>query len=175
MKYIILANILTVLLAQRYDRYEEDYRFNQGERTKRVENMVIWRLSEDLNLTTQQAEKFFPRFRDHRKEMDKIKDEERKVYEGILEKSGMDDKVTSSDAKSIISTISKLQIKRIDLQANFITEMDGILDPGQMVKLAAFKHRLASDMRSEMQGKKDRGKRKKNRKRMKKWSDRGRF
>ena len=175
MKYIILANILTVLLAQRYDRYEEDYRFNQGERTKRVENMVIWRLSEDLNLTTQQAEKFFPRFRDHRKEMDKIKDEERKVYEGILEKSGMDDKVTSSDAKSIISTISKLQIKRIDLQSNFITEMDGILDPGQMVKLAAFKHRLASDMRSEMQGKKDRGKRKKNRKRMKKWSDRGRF
>ena len=175
MKYIIFANILTVLLAQRYDRYQEDYRFNQGERTKRVENMVIWRLSEDLNLTTQQAEKFFPRFRDHRKEMDKIKDEERKVYEGILEKSGMDDKVTSSDAKSIISTISKLQIKRIDLQANFITEMDGILDPGQMVKLAAFKHRLASDMRSEMQGKKDRGKRKKNRKRMKKWSDRGRF
>ena len=175
MKYIILANILTVLLAQRYDRYEEDYRFNQGERTARVENMVIWRLSEDLNLTTQQAEKFFPRFRDHRKEMDKIKDEERKVYEGILEKSGMDDKVTSSDAKSIISTISKLQIKRIDLQANFITEMDGILDPGQMVKLVAFKHRLASDMRSEMQGKKDRGKRKKNRKRMKKWSDRGRF
>ena len=175
MKYIIFVNILTVLLAQRYDRYEEDYRFNQGERTKRVENMVIWRFSEDLNLTTQQAEKFFPRFRDHRKELDKIKDEERKVYEGILEKSGMDDKVTSSDAKSIISTISKLQIKRIDLQSNFITEMDGILDPRQMVKLAAFKHRLASDMRSEMQGKKDRGKRKKNRKRMKKWSDRGRF
>jgi len=175
MKYIIFVNILTVLLAQRYDRYEEDYRFNQGERTARVENMVIWRLSEDLNLTTQQAEKFFPRFRDHRKEMDKIKDEERKVYESILEKSGMDDKVTSSDAKKIINTISKLQIKRIDLQSNFITEMDGILDPGQMVKLAAFKHRLASDMRNEMQGKKDRGKRKKNRKRMKKWSDRGRF
>ena len=175
MKYIIFVNILTVLLAQRHDRYEEDYRFNQGKRTARVENMVIWRLSEDLNLTTQQAEKFFPRFRDHRKEMDKIKDEESKVYESILEKSGMDDKVTSSDAKKIINTISKLQIKRIDLQSNFITEMDGILDPGQMVKLAAFKHRLASDMRSEMQGKKDRGKRKKNRKRMKKWSDRGRF
>ena len=175
MKYIILANILTVLLAQRYDRFEEDYRFIEGKRTARVENMVIWRLSEDLNLTTQQAEKFFPRFRDHRKEMDKIKDEERKVYESILEKSGMDDKVTSSDAKKIINTISKLQIKRIDLQSNFITEMDGILDPGQMVKFAAFKHRLASDMRSEMRGKKDGGKRKKNRKRMKKWSDRGRF
>ena len=175
MKYIILANILTVLLAQRYDRYEEDYRFNQGERTARVENMVIWRLSEDLNLTTQQAEKFFPRFRDHRKEMEKIKVEEKKVYESILEKSGTDDKVTSSEAKSIINTINELQIKRIDLQSNFITEMDGILDPMQMIRFAAFKHRLASDMRSEIQGKKDRGKRKKNRKRMKKWSDRGRF
>ena len=96
--------------------------------------------------------------------MDKIKDEESKVYESILEKSGMDDKVTSSDAKKIINTISKLQIKRIDLQSNFITEMDGILDPGQMVKLAAFKHRLASDMRSEMQGKKDRGRGKKQKK-----------
>ena len=85
MKYIILANILTVLLAQRYGGFEEDYRFNQSERPARVENMVIWRLSEDLNLSTQQAEKFFPRFRDHRKEMDKIKDEERKVYESILE------------------------------------------------------------------------------------------
>ena len=67
MKYIIFVNILTVLFAQRYDRFEEDYRFNEGKRTARVESMVIWRLSEDLNLTTQQAEKFFPRFRDHRK------------------------------------------------------------------------------------------------------------
>ena len=175
MKYIIFVNILTVLFAQRYDRFEEDYRFNEGKRTARVENMVIWRLSEDLNLTTQQAEKFFPRFRDHRKEMEKIKVEEKKVYESILEKSGTDDKVTSSEAKSIINTINELQIKRIDLQSNFITEMDGILDPMQMIRFAAFKYRLASDMRSEMQGKKDRGKRKKNRKRMKKWSDRGRF
>ena len=63
--------------------------------------------------------------------------------------------------QKIINTISKLQIKRIDLQSNFITEMDGILDPMQMVKFAAFKHRLASDMRSEMQGKKTEGRGKK--------------
>mgnify|MGYP001352417012 CR=1 FL=1 len=175
MKYIILMNILTVLLAQRYGGFEEDHRFNQSERPARVENMVIWRLSEDLNLTTQQAEKFFPRFRDHRKEMEKINVEEKKVYEGILEKSGMDDKVTSSEAKRIIDTISELQRKRIDLQSNFIIKMDGILDPEQLIKFAVFKHRLARDMRSEMQGNKDRGKRKKNRKRMKKWSDRSRF
>ena len=175
MKYIILINILTVLFAQRYGGFGEDYRFNQSERPARVENMVIWRLSEDLNLTTQQAEKFFPRFRDHRKEMEKINVEEKKVYAGILEKSGMDDKVTSSEAKRIIDNISELQRKRIDLQLNFIVKMDGILDPEQLIKFVAFKHRLASDMRSEMQGNKERGKRKKNRKRMKKWSDRGRF
>ena len=32
MKYIIFVNILTVLSAQRYDRFEEDYRFNEGKR-----------------------------------------------------------------------------------------------------------------------------------------------
>ena len=175
MKYIILINILTVLLAQRYGGFEEDYQFNQSERPARVENMVIWRLSEDLNLSTQQAEKFFPRFRDHRKEMEKIDVEEKKVYKDILEKSGINEKVTSYEAKKIIDTISELHRKRIDLQSNFIIKMDGILDPEQLIKFAAFKHRLASDMRREMQGTKDRGKRQKNRKRMKKWSDRGRF
>ena len=175
MKYIIILNVVTVLLAQRNDRFEENYWFNQSDRPARAENMVIWRLTEDLNLTTEQAEKFFPRFRDHRKEMDKIKFDEREVYENILEKSSIDDKVTSSEAKSMITSITELQRKRIELQSNFITEMDGILDPVQLIKFAAFKHRLASDMRSEMKGKKDRGKRGKKRKRMKKWSDRSRF
>ena len=40
---------------------------------KDMETMMIWKLTEELDLQVEQADKFFPRFREHRKEIDEIK------------------------------------------------------------------------------------------------------
>jgi len=51
---------------------ELDSAFNLGNR-KEMESMMIWKLTSELDLEVEQAEKFFPRFRKHRKEIEDFK------------------------------------------------------------------------------------------------------
>ena len=60
MKHIFLLFMLSGLMAQGYekDRWEE-----APVRSEKMESMMIWRLTDHLELSSDQAEKFFPRFR----------------------------------------------------------------------------------------------------------------
>ena len=50
---------------------------------KDMETMMIWKLTEELDLQIEQADKFFPRFREHRKEIDEIKNKERALGKSL--------------------------------------------------------------------------------------------
>lgn len=175
MKYIFILILSTLLFGQRYDNIKEADWNDRKKRPARIENMVVWRLTNDLELSTEQAENFFPRFRSHRKDIEKISDDEREVYNSIRKKASGDDKVTKSDVKAIVESIAKLRKKRIDLESDFILDMDGVLSPEQLIRLSVFKHSLMSDMKNEMRGKKEKSKRKRGRKRMKRGFNHGRF
>ena len=75
MNKLFLACILSFTIAQKDTRgdFDQDEWSNDGEaRSERIESMVIWRLTEDLDLSSEQAEKFFPRFRKHRAIIDEF-------------------------------------------------------------------------------------------------------
>ena len=69
MKHILILFTLSGLMAQKHDRYEKDRWDEAPVRSERMESMVIWRLTDHLELSSEQAEKFFPRFREHREEL----------------------------------------------------------------------------------------------------------
>ena len=50
---------------------------------KAMETMMIWKLTEELDLQVEQADKFFPRFREHRKAIDEIKNKERALGKSL--------------------------------------------------------------------------------------------
>ncbi len=175
MKYMLIFMVSTLIFGQRYDLKKKDSWNETDKRPARIENMIVWRLTEDLELSTEQAENFFPRFRSHRKDIEKISDDEREVYNSIRKKASGDDKVTKSDVRTTVESIAKLRKKRIDLESDFILDMDGVLSPEQLIRLSVFKHSLMSDMKNEMRGKKEKGKRKRGRKRMKRGFNNGRF
>ena len=54
--------------------------------------MGIWQITERLDLTESQAEKFFPKWRSHRNEMEKIEKDKRESLKSIREslKDGKD-------------------------------------------------------------------------------------
>ena len=81
MKYILLISFFTGGMAQ---NYKWDYEEDRGRRSpEKIENMLVWRLTDDLALSTEQAEKFFPRFRDHRKNLKEIGNQERNIIASI--------------------------------------------------------------------------------------------
>jgi hypothetical protein len=51
---------------------ELDSTFNLGNR-KEMESLMIWKLTSELDLEVEQAEKFFPRFRRHRNEIEALR------------------------------------------------------------------------------------------------------
>ena len=76
MNKLFLACMLSFTIAQNDSRgdFDQDNWSNDGTtRSERRESMVIWRLTEDLDLSSEQAEKFFPEFRSHREDIQKIR------------------------------------------------------------------------------------------------------
>ena len=82
MKYILFSFILiSFSFGQEYDSDNQvDAEFNRPEK---IDNIIIWRLTEDLGLSPQQAEKFFPRFREHRKRLDEFSKNERQIFTDV--------------------------------------------------------------------------------------------
>lgn len=159
MKYIILFGFLTGLIAQNYDWGER--KNGRGRGKGKMENMIIWRLTEDLDLTIDQSEKFFPRFREHRKNLEALGKQEREIVGTIDGK-----KISKNDVKEMIEDISKLRQKRIELESKFVLSLDDILEPDQMIRLGIFKQKMMTEMRNEIRdGKEKKQKNKKDRNR----------
>ena len=153
-------------MAQEHDRYEKDRWEEAPVRFERMESMVIWRLTDHLELSSDQAEKFFPRFREHREGVKQLEKGEREIYESIDEQIADDKELSKADVKKTIDRVAKLRKERVDLETKFLFSMDDILSPKQMVKLGVFKEHMMHEMRDEMRdrkGKKGKKKRQKNR------------
>jgi len=169
MNKVLLMCMLSFAIAQngtRRDLGQDDWSDDGSEKSQRRESMVIWRLTEDLDLSSEQAEKFFPRFREHREKLDGIGKDERKSLMDIRFKIRDDEEISKSEMEKTIKKVAELRKDRVDLETKFILGMEDILDPNQMVKLSVFKQRLMKEMQGEMRDRKGKD-RKKNRKQMK--------
>ena len=153
MKYILLFIFLTGGIAQSYD-WDDEKKMRGRRSPKKMENMIVWRLTDELDLSTDQAEKFFPRFREHRKSLEEIGKQEREMIANIDR-----EKPNKKDVKKMIEEISKLRQNRIELEAEFVLSLDDVLIPDQMIRLGVFKQRMMREMREEIRYKKAKKKR----------------
>ena len=136
-----------------------DSLYEQGNR-KSMESMMIWKLTEELELEVDQAEKFFPRFRQHRGEMENLRRKQRSLA-GSLKLNMKNSKLTSSEVNRIIKETSSLKRKMSDLEEKFLINSGDILNPVQQAKLGVFKHKMMKDLKGKMKNKRsEKGKRK---------------
>ena len=160
--HFILIFSLTVKIFSQEDNSREilsDSLYDQGNR-KSIESMMIWKLTEELELEVDQAEKFFPRFRQHRAEMESLRKKQRSLA-GSLKLNVKNSKLTSSEVSRIIKETSSLKRKMSDLEENFLIDSGDILTPVQQAKLGVFKHKMMKDLKGKMKNKRlDKGKRK---------------
>ena len=153
MKYIIVLLFLNSLFSQGWGPKKD--------RHQRKETMIIWKLTEELELTSEQAEKFFPEHREHRQNIEGL----REKIENLGEESwGNFDNINSKEITKIIKERQDLKKKIIDLETEFIFSMENLLNSKQLALLATFKSRMMNDMRSDLKGKKKHKKKKKKRK-----------
>ena len=159
--YFILIFLSTVEIFSQDDNSREilpDSLYEQENR-KSIESMMIWKLTEELELEVDQAEKFFPRFRQHRAEMENLRRKQRSLA-GSLKLNMKNEKLTSSEVSRIIKETSSLKRKMSDLEEKFIINSGDILNPVQQAKLGVFKYKMIKDLKGKMKNKRsEKGKR----------------
>ena len=84
---------------------ELDSAFNHGNR-KEMESMMIWKLTSELDLEVEQAEKFFPRFRKHRKEIEVLRKKDRLLAKSIKLDISQNKKLKQSEVVKMIKELS---------------------------------------------------------------------
>ena len=159
--FILIFLLIAVVFSQDGSSREilSDSLYEQGNR-KSMESMMIWKLTEELELEVDQAEKFFPRFRQHRGEMENLRKKQRSLA-GSLKLNMKNSKLTSSEVNSIIKETSLLKRKMSDLEEKFLINSGDILNPVQQAKLGVFKHKMMKDLKGKMKNKRsEKGKRK---------------
>lgn len=108
----------------------------RGFRGENREGMMAFMLSEKLDLTTEQADKFFPRFREHQEAMEKIRKEALEANQTIQDKIKDGKEISDAELKYALKGLEDLQKKKAAERKKFIDSLDGILDNTQITKLA---------------------------------------
>ena len=109
---------------------------DRGERGENREEMMAFKLTERLELTSEQADKFFPRFREHREEMKAIGKEVAEARDGIRDKLKDDKEISDSELNKVLNKVNSLHIEKDEARFKFINSLDDILDNNQIAIFA---------------------------------------
>ena len=150
--FFTLIMLISTLFAQESAFLEEDISDSliNEENKETMRTMMIWKLTEELDLREEQADRFFPRFRKHRKEIDVLKTRERLLGKSLNQNVNNKNKLTGSEVNKIIKESTALRKKMADLEEKFLIDSGDILNPNQQAKLGLFKQKMMKDMKGKM-------------------------
>ena len=124
-----------------------------GQYGERMEMMMIWKLTDHLELTQDQAEKFFPSMRAHQKQVLKIRKEEKELFTPLYKKVKKGEDVSKAEATKLLNKVAAYEQKRSKARIDFVKNSGGILNPTQQVKLLMFDGQMKQQVRDRMQDK----------------------
>tara|TARA_B100000427_G_scaffold105037_1_gene87086 strand:+ start:186 stop:692 length:507 start_codon:yes stop_codon:yes gene_type:complete len=138
-----------------------------GQYSERMEMMMVWKLTDHLELSQSQAEKFFPVMRAHQKQLMEIRKEEKELFEPTFTKVKKGETVTKSDVNRLLGNIKSFEEKKTKGRIDFIKKSGDILNSNQQIKLLMFEptvkqqiqKRMKESYRPPMRGGKQKGKR----------------
>ena len=124
-----------------------------GQYDERMEMMRIWKLTEHLELTEDQAEKFFPSMRAHQKQVLKIRKEEKELFTPLYKKVKKGEDVSKAEATKLLNKVASIEQKKSKTRIDFVKNSGDILNPTQQVKLLMFEGHMKQQVRDRMQDK----------------------
>ena len=156
----VLVLILTLVIPKITYTQVNDFKDNEidslyeSENRRAMESMMVWKLTEELELEVDQAERFFPKYREHRKEIESLRKKEQLLAKTLRLNMKQNKKLTGSEVNKIIKESSSLKRKMADLEEKFLINSAKVLNPNQQAKLGLFKNKMMRNMKGKMKDKK---------------------
>jgi Spy/CpxP family protein refolding chaperone len=136
---LILLVITTVSYGQRPNNN------GQGSNSERIKSLKIAHITEELDLTSSEAEKFWPIYNEYNDAMMAIRKEQRGESNEKLRKEGID-ALTDKDANILIDKMLAMKTTELNYKKELISNLKGVLAPKKIIKLQqaerSFKEKL---------------------------------
>ncbi len=120
---------------------------------ERLSAVKIWKITEYLDLSEEQAGKFFPRTQEHQKEADKLIQQRRRLY-GDFQKKIDTGKISARDVDQYVDEVTRLDKAHIDLRTKHIKSLKDILTDEQLARFAIFnehfRRQIGQHLRDEL-------------------------
>ena len=121
-----------------------------GQYGNRMEMMMVWKMTEYLSLSEDQAEKLFPRMRKQRVKMRDYFDSEKKLFDSYLAKIKKGENISQADVKAIYKKMDDLSEQRNDARMKFFKSTADILDPAQQILFLSFEPYMKEEAQKGM-------------------------
>lgn len=126
MKKIHLITVIALLISA--------FTFAQGGKFRdQIKASKVAFITNELNLTTTEAEKFWPLYNTFDDKQREIKKEKIKGYRNRLDDS--EDKLTEKEAATALTQMEKTEDELHQLRKKFITDLKGVLPATKILKL----------------------------------------
>lgn len=160
MKFLkmILPVILIMAVSLQAQPMHNDRMMNENRR-KQMETMRIWKMTEFLELTKEQAEKFFPRLREQDEIVRKLLDKQMEImntYEGKIKQE--DFTPEQKDIQKLVKELNETEVKIAGVKSEFILSLSDILTPRQQIRYLLFEPHFRRNLMRELrnsQGERD--------------------
>ena len=108
--------------------------FSQGFRAKKVKSLKIAYITEELDLTTEEAQKFWPIYNTFDDKQAELRHEKMKA---ILDKfePGSVEKLSEKDAASLLAQMETIEESLFALRKKFIKDLNGVISAKKIIKL----------------------------------------
>ena len=149
MKKIVIATLSFMMMSFAFAQPGK-LRGAGGQYSERMEMMMIWKLTDHLELSEEQAEKFFPSMRLHQKQVLEIRKEERELFSPTFAKVKKGDQISKSEVSKLLNKIETFEQKKIKTRTDFIKKSGEMLDPTQQVKFLMFEPYMRDQVQDRM-------------------------
>jgi len=120
----------------------------------KMDMLMAFKLTEELELTPEQAEVFFPLMKVHRKN---IKIIDKKILELVnqFQEDNRNKDITDENLKLFMEKYSEIEISKQTEKERLFAKMEGILNNYQIFKLITFKQHFQRGMREDLRKRKN--------------------
>ncbi|PHQ28959.1 hypothetical protein [Leeuwenhoekiella nanhaiensis] len=126
MKKFISILVLLVCLAS-YGQTDE--------RHERIKALKVPFITEELELTPAEAEKFWPIYNSYDKRMHDLRERERELFKEKFSRSGSKNKLSESQAQNLIEKYNALQKEKYQVEREMLKDLTQKLPASKMVFL----------------------------------------
>jgi len=137
-KLFLYLIILLIPIAGAFSQEDPMHGMDKNRRQK-LENLRIWKMTEFLDLSSEQSTVFFPKLHEYEKAIRKKQGERNRLLREMFEKSEKPDfQPTSEEVRKTARRLVEIDMDIIKLKEQFILSISDVLTPVQQMRYMYF-------------------------------------